>query len=223
MMAEIQTTPAFPALSESKPVRFLPWLWTALALLFLTTTGLLAFMLWTQRWPTEGSPEVTFSRDMGTHHQQAVEMAFLLRERSTDEELRRFALDILLTQQAQIGQMQGWLAAWSQPLSGPQPVMGGQAEMMGMANREQVNELQTLPVAEAEVAFLQLMIRHHQGGVMMAQEALRQTNRPEVVRLATAIVNGQQSEIDYMEDLLKQRGAAPPEPVEPVGMEHSGS
>lgn len=160
---------------------------------------------------------------MVAHHRQAVEMSYLLRERSTDEELRRFALDILLTQQAQIGQMQGWLAAWSQPLNGPQPVMGGQAEMMGMANREQINELQTLPVPEAEVSFLQLMIRHHEGGVMMAQEALRQTKRPEVVRLATAIVNGQQSEIEYMQDLLEKRGAAPPKPVEPMQMEHNGS
>lgn len=223
MMTEVQTPSVFPTLPKAEPAQPLPWLWLALALLFLATTGLLAFMLWTQRWPAEGSPEVTFARDMAAHHQQAVEMAFLLRERSTDEELRRFALDILLTQQAQIGQMQGWLAAWDQPLSGPQPVMGGQAEMMGMASREQVNELQTLPVAEAEVAFLQLMIRHHQGGVMMAQEALRQTHRSEVVRLATAIVNGQQSEIEYMQDMLEQRGAPSPAPLEMKEMDHGGS
>jgi uncharacterized protein (DUF305 family) len=96
--------------------------------------------------------------------------------------------------------------------------MEGHGEMIGMASREQINELGTLPVAEAEVTFLQLMIRHHQGGVIMAQEALRQTSRPEVVRLAEAIVNGQQSEIDYMQGLLKQRGAALPDPVEPMDM-----
>lgn len=120
-----QTTPALTALSE--PARPAPWLWPALAVLFLATTGLLAFLLWTQRLPAEGSPEVTFARDMVAHHQQAVEMAYILRERSANEELRRFALDIFLTQQAQIGQMQGWLAAWGQPLSGPEPVMGGLA------------------------------------------------------------------------------------------------
>lgn len=64
------------------------------------------------------------------------------------------------------------------------------------------------------------MIRHHQGGVFMAQEALRRTNRPEVVRLATAIVAGQQSEIDYMTDLLARRNAKPLPPLEP--MNHSG-
>ena len=216
-MEPTQTTPAFPALSQS--TRSLPWLWPALIGLLLIITGLLVTMLWMQRPPAEGSAEVIFARDMAAHHQQAVEMAFILRERSADEELRRFALDILLTQQAQTGQMQGWLAAWNQPLSGPQPVMEGHGEMMGMATREQVNELGTLPVAEAEVAFLQLMVRHHQGGVIMAQEVLRQTRRPEVVRLATAIVEGQQSEISYMEDLLEQRGTTPPEPLEPMPME----
>jgi len=40
-----------------------------------------------------------------------------------------------------------------------------------------------------------------------------------VVRLATAIVEGQQSEISYMEDLLEQRGTTPPEPLEPMPME----
>lgn len=182
------------------------WLGPAL-LLFLLLIGLLAVMVWRQRLPAEGSAEVIFARGMAAHHLQAVEMAFILRERSEDEELRRLALDIFTSQQVQVGQMQGWLAAWSQPLSSPQS--GSHGEMMGMATPEQLNQLKNLPVAEAEVTFLQLMIRHHQGGVIMAQEALAQTNRPEVVRLATAIVEAQESEIDYMQRLLEQRDAAP--------------
>jgi uncharacterized protein (DUF305 family) len=49
---------------------------------------------------------------------QAVEMALVLRDRTSDAELRQFALDILLTQQVPIGQMQGWLAMWGVPFSG---------------------------------------------------------------------------------------------------------
>lgn len=184
---------------------------------------LIAVWLLAPRPPAEGSPEVTFARDMAAHHTQAVELAMVLRDRSTDEELRRFALDILLTQQAQIGQMQGWLAVWRLPLSGLQPPMSGMGEMMGMATRQQINDLQTLTVPEAEVSFLQLMIRHHQGGVFMAQAALRQTNRPEVVRLATAIVQGQQNEIDYMTDSLARRNAKPLPPLEPMPMNRSGT
>src|SRR3712207_6318982 len=87
-----------------------PLRWLALALLLVV--ALAAFLLLRSPLPAEGSPEVRFARDMMAHHEQAVEMALLIRERSADEELRQLALDIALTQQAQIGQMQGWLAVW---------------------------------------------------------------------------------------------------------------
>ena len=192
-----------PASTHVQPTNRIRAWWLVMPLLLLV--GLAVFWLVASRAPAEGSPEVAFARDMATHHAQAVEMALIVRDRSADEELRRFALDIILTQQAQIGQMQGWLAVWGQPLAGPQPDM----QMPGMATQQQVNELQTLPVTAMETSFLQLMIRHHQAGVAMAQAALGQTRRTEVVRLATAIVQAQQSEISYMDQLLKQRGAAP--------------
>lgn len=56
-----------------------------------------------------GSPAVGFARDMAAHHAQAVEMAVLVRDRTNDPTMRQLALDILLTQQAQIGQIRGWL------------------------------------------------------------------------------------------------------------------
>ena len=143
---------------------------------------------------------------MATHHEQAVTMALIMYQRSTDENIRPLALDIVLTQQNQIGQMQGWLASWNQPIA-RDPADHQQMTMMpGMANQQQVNALQTLLLTEAEVSFLRLTIGHHQGGVVMAQEVLCQTKRPEVVGLATAIIQCQQSEIQAMRDLLHQRG-----------------
>jgi uncharacterized protein (DUF305 family) len=194
------------------------WLLALLAFVLLAGFAAYAFLTW--RPPGDGGAEATFARDMQAHHIQAVAMALPLRERSADPELRALALDIMLTQQAQIGQMQGWLAAWGLPLGGAAPPMNGQGEMMGMASQQQVNGLQTLPIPEAEVSFLQLMIRHHQGGVLMAQEALRSTNRPEVVRLAQAIEAAQQSEIEAMEAMLQKRGAAPLPPLQPMDMSH---
>ncbi|HSH82169.1 MAG TPA: DUF305 domain-containing protein [Herpetosiphonaceae bacterium] len=158
------------------------------------------------RAPAEGSPEVRFARDMAAHHDQAVEMAIFLRDRTADPDLRIFALDIMLTQQTQIGQMQGWLAAWGRSQAGREPPMAGHGEHMGMATAAQVAELGTLPVAEAEVAFLRLMIRHHEGGIAMARDAIEETRRSEVVRLASSIVSGQESEIAFMRELLGRRG-----------------
>ena len=189
----------------TRPIGRVGVLWLSLALLLF----LLGFGI--ARWQTPSSPssessEVTFARAMSVHHAQAVSMALIMDDRSTNQEIRTLARDITLTQQAQIGQMQGWLAVWSQPLSGPTAPMNGMDSMMGMASQQQINALQSLPVPQAEVAFLKLMIRHHQGGIMMAKEVLRTSQRPEVVRSATAIVNSQQSEIQAMQGLLNQRG-----------------
>jgi len=163
-------------------------------------------LLVSNRAPAEGSAEVRFARDMAAHHDQAVEMAILMRDRTADPDLRIFALDIMLTQQGQIGQMQGWLAAWGRSQAGREPPMAGHGEHMGMATAAQVAELGTLPIAEAEVAFLRLMIRHHEGGIAMARDALEETRRSEVVRLASSIASGQESEIAFMRELLGRRG-----------------
>ncbi len=193
--------------------------WWIVAALLGLILGLTAGWLLFNRTPAEGSADVRFARDMAVHHNQAVEMAMLLRDRTKDDELRTLTLDIMLTQQAQIGQMQGWLASWGYSLGGGS-TMGAHGEAMGMAPQPKVNALATLPLHEAEVSFLQLMIRHHQGAVAMAEETLREARRPEVRALAEAIVASQQSEITYMQELLAERGVTDPA-AEPAP-EHGG-
>ena len=60
---------------------------------------------------------------MQTHHAQAVEMAFLVRDRTDDEDLRTVAYDIITSQQQQAGQMYGWLVQWGLPQTGSRPPM----------------------------------------------------------------------------------------------------
>jgi uncharacterized protein (DUF305 family) len=166
--------------------------------------------------PKENSPEVSYTRDMMAHHSQAVEMTVLIRDRSSDPELRQMTLDMLLTQQNQVGQMFAWLELWRVPQEGLMPPMGGMGEMMGMAAQQDVNSLDTLPIEEAEVKFLQIMIRHHEGGVFMAQNILETTNVAVVRRLAESIVAAQSGEISYMESLLAKRGAERLEALQPM-------
>src|SRR5215208_5475087 len=75
-------------------------------------------LLLVPRPPGDDSPEVGFARDMINHHAQAVQMAETVRNRTESEEIRILATDTVLTQQAEIGQMQGWLAVWGLPVSG---------------------------------------------------------------------------------------------------------
>ena len=128
--------------------------------------------------------------------------------------MKQFAVDIALTQQAQIGQMQGWLTVWGLPLATTQPAMSWMGMpttglMPGMATRNDLTRLEGLIGIEADVLFMQLMIPHHRAAVDMSQFVLGQTQRPEVRTLAESIIAGQQIEIDYMQALLTRKMAAP--------------
>lgn len=196
------------------------WLWPSLAVFFALVAAGFAALWWQNQPPADTDPAVTFARDMTAHHNQAVEISAILRDRTTDAEMRQVLIDVILTQQAQIGQMQGWLQVWGLPYSGAQAPMTGMMEhngetmpmtpaMMGMASQEDVNALSALPVPEAEIKFLQVMIKHHQGGVQMAEDVLKHSSRPEVLRLANSIITAQTSEIAYMQDQLRKRGVEP--------------
>ena len=161
--------------------------------------------------PSDSSPEAGFARDMMVHHAQAVEMAEIVRDKTGSEEIRTLAADIALTQQAQIGQMQGWLQVWDLPPTGTEPAMSWMGEphegrMPGMASPEEINDLQQASPEEAEALFLQLMVPHHEAAVPMAQAVLEETDRKEVERLAGSIMASQQAEIELMRGLLQRRG-----------------
>ncbi len=81
------------------------------------------YLLATSQPPGEGSAEAGFARDMMVHHAQAVEMAEIVRDKTQNEEIWTLASDIALTQQAQIGIMQGWLGVWGLPTTGEEPAM----------------------------------------------------------------------------------------------------
>ncbi len=164
--------------------------------------------------PEEGSAEAGFARDMMVHHAQAVQMSEIVRDKTESQEIRTMAADIALTQQAQIGQMQGWLAVWGLPLTGTGPTMEWmghpkEGRMPGMASPEELGELQGAEPEEADVLFLELMIPHHEAAVPMAEAVLEETEREEVERLAGAIMASQQGEIQLMQGLLNQRGITP--------------
>lgn len=171
--------------------------------------------------PGDLSPEAGFARDMGVHHAQAVEMAFDVRDESTDDAVRTLAYDIITTQSAQRGMFIGWLQQWdlSQASSvKPMTWMAGHGHaaagvtpgvMPGMATSDEMKRLDDAKGPAAEVLFLQLMIRHHEGGVEMAKGLLELAERPEVRNLAQHIVDGQTAEIDLMKGMLATRGAQP--------------
>ena len=173
--------------------------------------------------PSSDSAEAGFARDMKTHHGQAVEMAFLLlpRVEASDPDLAVFLRDMILTQQNQIGQMEGWLHVWDLPLGSDQSPMAWMGHevtglMPGMATDEQVAALSTLPERDAVISFLQLMIVHHQSAVDMANAVLDRTDVDVVRVLAQSIINTQQAEISLMQEFLANYQAQPETPASPA-------
>ncbi|MFJ2702760.1 DUF305 domain-containing protein [Streptomyces sp. NPDC087428] len=80
------------------------------------------------RTPAADSADAGFAQDMAVHHQQAVEMSFIVRDRTRDEDVRRLAYDIANTQANQRGMLLGWLDLWELP-----KVAAGQEPMAWMA------------------------------------------------------------------------------------------
>ncbi|MFF4265820.1 DUF305 domain-containing protein [Streptomyces virginiae] len=180
------------------------------------------------RTPGLRSPDAGFARDMAVHHQQAVEMSFIVRDRTQDEAVRTLAYDIANTQANQRGMLLGWLDLWGLPkVVADEPPMswmgaagghGGHAGhdaakpgalMPGMATKEELDRLGAASGRDAEVFFLQLMTDHHKGGVAMAEGCAQQCETPVERALAQGMVDAQRSELTLMEDMLRQRGAAP--------------
>lgn len=181
--------------------------------------------------PNRESVDVGFSLDMRVHHLQAVTMAGIERDRTSDGVLRGLAFDIESTQLAQAAEMSGYLTVWGQPLL-PDPgakhmawmseggrhthsngeggkTTGAVQRMPGMASTEEINQLRKLSGPELDVLFLQLMLRHHEGGKEMAEYAAEHASQAYVRNLAQKIVDSQGAESDLMRQLLAQRGAKP--------------
>nr|WP_235495900.1 DUF305 domain-containing protein [Streptomyces violaceoruber] len=169
--------------------------------------------------PAEDSVDAGFARDMAIHHQQAVEMSFIVRDRTDDEDVRRLAYDIINTQANQRGMMLGWLEVWGLPKSAAGPPMEWMghtvaptddgALMPGMATDAELAALTAAKDEKAEVLFLRLMTVHHRAGADMARAAA-DTARTDAIRdLAAGMVRGQRSEMGLMADMLEERGAKP--------------
>ncbi|MGI5407839.1 DUF305 domain-containing protein [Streptomyces chartreusis] len=170
--------------------------------------------------PAADSADAGFARDMAVHHQQAVEMSYIVRDRTDDKDVRLLAYDIAQTQANQRGMLLGWLDLWELPKVSSKPPMawmgmgdmpsaGDGSLMPGMATNAEMKKLQGLSGRQAEVFYLQLMTEHHKGGIHMAEGCVDKCTVGVEKRLAQGMVAGQQSEIELMADMLKERDAKP--------------
>lgn len=201
-----------------------PWI---LVFVFAVVAAASLIFYLDSRPPGDDSDEAGFARDMMVHHAQAVQMAEIVREKTEDPAIRTLAGDISLTQQAQIGQMQGWLNVWGLPITGSEPTMAWmghpvEGRMPGMASPQEIEELATAPPERADELFLRLMIPHHKAAIPMSNAVLETTDVPAVRQLAEAIAISQEAEIRTMQNMLRAMGEEPVESEPSMPMDHEG-
>ncbi len=180
--------------------------------------------------PVLGAIEVGFVQDMSAHHQQALAMAASLAP-DVDPTVLALARQIGDAQRVEVGTLLGWLRLAEAVPTNPSPMSwmadrgaghghgtdvgqgsaGGAAAgpMPGMASAAELGALAAARGPAAETVFLQLMERHHRGGVAMARAADGLLTGGPVKEVARGMMQSQSREAGLMGVLLARRGIEP--------------
>lgn len=150
--------------------------------------------------------DVAFMQGMIMHHQQAVDMAVLVKQRTNRAELVTIAGRIESSQADEIAFMKGWLGERGEALT--MAAMKDHAQhhaMAGMATPAQMKALAAANGVEFDRQFLTLMIAHHEGALTMVRELLREPGSaadPVLFQFISDIETEQKGEIERMDKLL---------------------
>lgn len=134
--------------------------------------------------------EEEFIVRMIPHHQEAVDTATIIVAKTENQALKAIAQGIIDAQKKEIIQLNSWVKSWY-------PNSSMKAEHSAM-----MRDLTKLSGHELDDAFMEDMIKHHEGAVDMAQEVLEVTQKPEVVQLAKNIIASQVAEIEKFKSML---------------------
>ncbi|MFI9061747.1 DUF305 domain-containing protein [Streptomyces sp. NPDC053429] len=154
------------------------------------------------RAPALYSADAGFARDMAVHHQQAVEMSFIVRDRTKDEAVRSLAYDIANTQANQRGMLLGWLDLWGLPkVVADEPPMSwmGSADGHGTSGHEMSGQdMSGHDMAGHDMAGHD-MSGHDMGGATTKPGALMpgMATKEELERLGSA--EGRDAEVLYLQ------------------------
>jgi uncharacterized protein (DUF305 family) len=153
--------------------------------------------------PADADYDLRFIDAMIPHHQGAVIMAKDAQQNSQRPELKKLADDIIKAQDKEIKQLQQWRKAWYPKASDkPMAYHAQMGHMMEMSPEQMQSMMMTTNLgaadAEFDLRFIDAMIPHHEGALVMAKDVLAKSKRPELKQLAQDILSSQQKEIDQM-------------------------
>ncbi|MEX0773204.1 MAG: DUF305 domain-containing protein [Balneolales bacterium] len=167
--------------------------------------------------------DVDFMTGMIGHHAQALIISRLAPKKGAGREIKTLAARIINAQDDEISTMQQWLRDRGQAVPevhidglnlmvhGADDHHSGHMDMPGMLSQEQLQKLDNVQGIEFERLFLNYMIEHHKGAVIMVNDLFSiegAAQGEEAFRLASDIQVDQITEIDRMEQMLKERASS---------------
>lgn len=158
-----------------------------------------------------------FVAEMVPHHESAIAMAEIAKERGDSAFVKELADDILTTQNQEIATMRredeglDTAGVTAGSLGVPDHAMGMNDDPASLRDAEPFDE-----------AFLKMMISHHEGAITMARAELAKGADPELKALAQDIIDAQQREIDEMRRSLGDDDGTSGEEMHESDSEHGG-
>ena len=147
-----------------------------------------------------------FVAGMVPHHESAIEMARIAKERGQTPFMKRLADDIIASQTREIATMRRVDATLARE--------GVAVGELGVPEHEMETEqdLQRLRTANPfDRAFIEMMVPHHRGAIRMAHVELARGANPTLKALARDIMREQMREIHEMNRHLRETSGGPPD------------
>ncbi|WP_170210188.1 DUF305 domain-containing protein [Saccharopolyspora antimicrobica] len=178
-----------------------------LALLVVLLAGLLGAGTANADTRAYNDVDTEFAAMMVPHHYQAILMSQLAPDRASDPALKSLADRIRTEQGLEIKMLQGWQGRNGLPVTDAPTAyeeMLGMPEMiehMGMATREEMEQLATLSGPDFDRMFLDLMIPHHEGAVGMLQHVILHGSDQDLNQMAQDMMSGQKAQLAIMREM----------------------
>jgi uncharacterized protein (DUF305 family) len=152
--------------------------------------------------------DTRFMQGMIAHHAQAVEMTELLSTRTSSDAMRKLAGRIQASQTDEIKMMERWLSSHGEEVpSAHAHHMMGTTLMPGMLTQEELDRLAAVRGSEFDRLFLEGMIKHHEGALVMVKELFATPGAgqdSDIFAFASDVDADQRMEIDRMRGMLKE-------------------
>lgn len=136
--------------------------------------------------------DVMFMSMMIVHHDQAIRMAELSENRTDNENILELSENISKAQSRENEQMREWMQELGYET-------GNHHRMAGMATEEEMSRLENSNGTEFNQLFSELMIKHHRGGIQMAENFKGQGSHQELESMQKRMIEAQQKEIQKMQ------------------------